>query len=251
MDVTNATLLERVDLTDAVAHFRVRADDGPPDFRPGQYMALGLADGDRLVQRPYSAASRPDMDGDVEFLIRRVQGGALTPRLWDARPGARMRVGRPRGLFTLQPDDPRTHLFVATGTGIAPFVSMLETLLEAPRPPRSVVIHGVSHPGELGYRASLEGWAYGWPVSYEPTISRPADPASQGWAGLTGRAEAVVDRVCDEHGLDPADSVAYLCGNPEMIATVGRILAARGFPAEAIKSEHYWPAGSPEVRTSA
>jgi len=152
MDVTNATLAERIDLTETIAHFRVRPDDGRPDFRPGQYMALGLADGDRLVQRPYSAASPTDRGRDVEFLIRRVEGGALTPRMWSSPPGTRLRLGRPNGLFTLQPNDPRTHVFVATSTGIAPFLSMLETLLGGRRPPRAAVVHGVSRPAELGYR---------------------------------------------------------------------------------------------------
>jgi ferredoxin--NADP+ reductase len=247
MDATNATLAERLDLTETVAHFRVRPDDGRPDFRPGQYMALGLADGDRLVQRPYSAASPAGRGRDVEFLIRRVERGALTPRLWAAPPGTRLRLGRPKGLFTLQPDDPRTHLFVATGTGIAPFISMLEELLAGRRPPHAVVVHGVSRPAELGYRHHLEGWMAGRPaITYLPTVSRLGKGANAGWTGLSGRAEAVLDHVCDEQALEPRTSVAYLCGNPEMIASAGLILAGRGFPTDAIRSEHYWPAATPQ-----
>jgi ferredoxin--NADP+ reductase len=252
MDGTNATLVERLDLTDAVAHFRIRPDDGRPDFRPGQYMALGLVDGDRLVQRPYSAASPTDRGSDVEFLIRRVERGALTPRLWASPPGARLRLGRPKGLFTIQPDDPRTHLFVATGTGIAPFISMLETLLRGRHPAHAIVVHGVSRPAELGYRHHLESWMAGrQAITYLPTVSRPAEGANVGWIGLTGRVEAVLDGVCEERSIDPRTSVAYLCGNPEMIVSAERILAARGFPAEGIKSEHYWPAAIAKGRTAA
>ncbi|MFI5255029.1 MAG: FAD-binding oxidoreductase [Candidatus Limnocylindrales bacterium] len=258
MDAANATLVARVDLTATVARFLVAWDEGRPDFRPGQYLALGLLDGDRILQRPYSTASTAptasgaDRGGPLEFLIRRVEGGALTPRLWAVAPGDRVRIGRPKGLFTLLPEDPRTHLFVATGTGIAPFISMLEALLGGPRPPRVLVVHGVSRPDELGYRERLEAWAARRPgIGYRPTISRPAEGGSAGWSGLTGRAEAVLDRVCDEAALDPRDSVAYLCGNPEMIVSAGRILATRGFPAAAIRSEQYWPAAPAPNRAAA
>jgi ferredoxin--NADP+ reductase len=245
MDLLNATLSARIDLTATISRFRVRPDEGPPDFRPGQYLALGLADGDRLLQRPYSAASSPGRGSEVEFLIRRVDGGALTPRLWASPPGLRLRLGRPKGLFALQPDDPRTHLFVATGTGIAPFMAMLAELRARSRPPRAIVVHGVSHPAELAYRDDLEGGPGRTPdITYVPTVSRPADPGSAGWTGRTGRVETIVESVIDGHGVDSATTIAYLCGNPEMIDSVGHILAARGFPADGITSEHYWPAAT-------
>jgi ferredoxin--NADP+ reductase len=245
MDVLNATLIERVELTGTMARFRVRPDDGPPDFRPGQYLALGLADGDRLLQRPYSAASSPGRGSEVEFLIRRVDGGALTPRLWASPPGLRLRLGRPKGLFALQPDDRRTHLFVATGTGIAPFVAMLAELRARALPSRAVIVHGVSHPAELAYRDDLEGRAGGTQtIVYVPTVSRPEAPSAAGWAGRTGRVETIIESVIDGHAVDPCTTVAYLCGNPEMIDSVGHILAARGFPADGITSEHYWPAAT-------
>ena len=77
--------------------------------------------------------------------------------------------------------------------------------------------------------------------SYVPIVSRSTHPANVGWAGLTGRLETQLDVVCDSHGVDPADSVAYLCGNPEMIAAATGILAARGFAPEAMVCEQYWP----------
>jgi ferredoxin--NADP+ reductase len=242
MDVSNATIVDRVDLTGDIAHFEIRPDDGPPAFEPGQYLALGLPIGERLVQRPYSTASRKDTPRDVEFFIRRVPGGLLTSRLWEVAPGARVRLGRPKGLFTLLPGDGRAHLFVASGTGLAPFISMLELLFSRVEPPRVVVLHGASYVRELGYRERLERWvAEGRPLAYLPTISRPADPLNAGWSGRTGRAAVVIDAACEELDLDPRGTVAYLCGNPEMIASGERRLLARGVPREAIRSEQYWP----------
>ena len=129
--------MSRIDLTETVARFTLRPDAGALPFEPGQYFALGLVVDGRLVQRPYSTASAAGRGRDLEFLVRLVDGGTFTPRLWALRVGARLRLGRAKGLFTLRPGDPRAHLFIATGTGIAPLVSMLEALAadEAARPP--------------------------------------------------------------------------------------------------------------------
>jgi ferredoxin/flavodoxin---NADP+ reductase len=251
-DAPNATLAERVDLTPTIARFSVRPDDGVPPFEPGQYFALGLTLDGRLLQRPYSTASARGVRTELEFLIRLVPDGAFTPRLWRLGVGDRLRIGRPKGLFTLRPRDPRTHLFISTGTGLAPFLSMVESLVGETGPgagdrgdavvPRAIVVHGVSHVVELAYRDRLERLEVGRTgVRYAPVVSRPTHPANAGWSGLTGRLDGQLDALCDAHRLGPADSVAYLCGNPDMIATVERILARRGFPREAIVSEQYWP----------
>ena len=156
----NATLVSRLDLTPSVARFFVRPDAGVPAFKPGQYFALGFEVEGTLLQRPYSTASPAGTTDEVEFLIRRVGTGSFTPFLWEAAPGRRVWLGPPKGLFTLHPGDERTHLFVSTGTGLAPFISMSEALLRsgpnagaaeaAPRNgpttrPRIVVVHGVSY----------------------------------------------------------------------------------------------------------
>jgi ferredoxin--NADP+ reductase len=251
-DVFNATLTERIDLTDVVARFVVEPDDGPDPFEPGQYMTLGLLDGDMLLQRPYSTASPKGASRHHEFLIRRVPGGTLTPLLWTVPVGGRVRIGRPKGQFVLTPGDERTLLFVATGTGLAPFMSMLRTLLESPRPPRAVVVHGVSHQGELGYRDRLEHWEReGRPVTYRPSVSRPDDPSNAGWKGLVGRVPEILDEACDARGLTPGATVAYLCGNPEMIASSQQILRGRGFGPEGIRTEQYWVAGRPRLAGAA
>jgi ferredoxin-NADP reductase len=242
-ETPNATLVERIDLTADIARFLVRPDDGVPPFAAGQYLAFGLRIGDAFVQRPYSTASSPDtVDDTLEFLIRRVPGGTFTPALWARPPGARLRLGRPKGLFTLVPNDTRTHLFVATGTGLAPFVSMLDRLLADATPRRAVVVHGVARAAELGYRARLEALARaGAPVTYAPTVSRRGDPANAGWRGRTGRAETAVDGLFDALCLDPGSTVAYLCGNPGMIVETERVLQEHGLPSAAIRTEHYWP----------
>ena len=85
-------------------------------------------------------------------------------------------------------------------------------------------LNGVSYVHELGYRDLLEDWerAGGYPVTYIPTVSRPDDPSNAGWMGRTGRVEMILAPVLDELGLTPANSIAYICGNPDMILSAER-----------------------------
>lgn len=242
----NATLLEREDLTPSIARLVIQPHDPVPPFVPGQYFALGLPVDGRWLLRPYSTASVPPVPGGLEFLIRLVPDGELTPRLWRLRPGDELRVGPPKGIFTLAGDDTRTHLLVATGTGLAPFVSMAAALRQRREPPRTVVVHGVAESAELAYRPMLEGWsreAAGF--EYVPAVSRPALPVNAGWRGRTGRLDAVVRDLAAATAFEPRDAVAYLCGNPAMIGVVAATLQALGVPDGAIVREHYWTAPAP------
>jgi ferredoxin-NADP reductase len=243
----NARLVRREDMTDSLAYVWVRFDEEPTPFEAGQYMTIGVMVGERIVQRPYSVASPPAVAGSdgYEFYVRLVHGGTFTPLLWRLPVGHPMRMIGPKGKFTLLPDDDRTHVFISSGTGNAPFVAMMRQLLIDGRPRRVVFLNGVSHEQELGYRDILEDWqrSGAYPLLYVPTVSRPADPRNAGWTGRTGRVETILGPVLDELGLNPADSIAYICGNPDMILSAGVTLVERGYPEEQIHKELYWPKG--------
>lgn len=236
-----ATLVERIDLTDAIAVFRVRADDGPPPFVPGQYLSLGLEIGGSLVQRPYSTASAPGSPV-LEFLVRRVEDGTFTPALWSTPAGARLWLGRAKGAFMLRPADPRQAIFVATGTGLAPFVAMLRSMPDRRSGPPPVVVHGVAHLPELAYRSELSALAADGRIAYLPTISRPGESAKAGWSGAVGRVTDTLVAAIVDGVIDPSACVIYLCGNPGMIASAADILLGLGVPSEAMVTERYWDA---------
>ncbi len=242
MDGANATLLERRDVTTNVASLFVRPDVAGSPYRPGQYTTLGIVDGERLIQRPYSMATPHASDAAWEFHVRRVRGGELTERLWDVPVGGRLRIGTPKGRFTADATDMRAHLFVATGTGIAPFVAMIRDDLASGRRRPIVVIHGVAHADELGFRDLLGRLAGESPAGsrYVPTISRPDDPRNAGWTGATGRAERILEDGWDGLGLDPAVTVAYLCGNPGMVSSAQAALARHGVAKADVHTESYW-----------
>lgn len=253
----NATLVEREDLTPALAVFRIRPDEALPGtgawFVPGQYMVLGLNNEVRVelggVRRPMSIASAPERRDLVEFYIRFVEkpesDNPFTHLLWPRRAGERMYVRvHPTGKFTVADTvgaaDPRLKVCVAAGTGLAPFLSMVRS--EHLRDPsRSladyVIIHGVSYSADLGYRAELEQLAARTGLRYLPTVSRPQQDPS--WRGHSGRAEGFFaeDRLAgleDILGLGPGgfrpDRVQILiCGLQGTIGQTIERLVPRGF----------------------
>jgi ferredoxin--NADP+ reductase len=209
-------------------------------------MTIGVMVDGRIVQRPYSVASPPSAANDgYEMYVRLVEGGTFTPLLWELPVGHRMRIIGPKGKFTLEPDDDRVHVFISSGTGNAPFIAMMRELLAEGRPRPAIMLNGCSYERDLGYRDVLEGWeASGeYPVTFIPTVSRPDDPRNREWTGRTGRVESILGSVLDELGLTPANAVAYLCGNPDMILTAEATLLERGFEEAAVKKELYWPKG--------
>ena len=245
--VYNARLVRREDMTESLAYFWVRFDGEPTPFESGQYMTIGVMVDGKIVQRPYSVASPPAVIGTdgYEFYVRLVEGGTFTPLLWDLPVGHGMRMIGPKGKFMLRPDDERTHIFISSGTGNAPFVAMMRQLLIDGRPREVVFLNGVSYASELGYRDVLEGWVTSgeYPVTFVPTVSRPMDPQNADWTGRTGRVESILGGVLDELGLTPVDSIAYICGNPDMILSAEATLLERGYPEEQVHKELYWPKG--------
>lgn len=275
-DVCNATIVHRHDLTAELSIVQIRPDHGVvPDFLPGQFVKLGLPraegpepvstagrsrSGPRLVRRAYSIASSPRQRDALELLIVRVETGKLTPRLWTLEPGGRVWLDdKISGHFTLNPVPPGKNLImVATGTGIAPYVSMLRTYAEAPPWRQAVVINGVRYAADLAYREELEALAAAHDhIVYIPITSRePEAPPHQPlagrkhWTGLRGRVQQVLEPHAYEAlvgaSLNPCDCQVMLCGNPDMIVSVQRMLEERGFhvhsPAQPgnIHYERYW-----------
>src|SRR5262249_3914882 len=186
----------------------------------------------RIETRAYSIASRPGSE-TLEFFLRRVDDGALSPRLFALEPGAELFVEpRALGRFTLA-RVPREAdvVMIATGTGLAPFGSMTRTFATGERWRTLTVLHGVALEAELAYRPELEARARADPrFRYLPILSRER-PAR--WSGPYGRVQELLrPEIWDARAsapLDPASSQVLLCGNPAMIVEVTALLEARGF----------------------
>jgi ferredoxin/flavodoxin---NADP+ reductase len=219
-------------------------------IRAGQFVTVGtVPDGDRHTRRAYSVASAPGEP--TELLVVEVDDGRVSPLLSAARPGDTLYVSeRGKGLFTLDAVPPGRELWlIATGTGLAPFRSMLRDGAALGAHPTIVLAYGVRHPEQLAYLGELRALAAALPpgkLRIVPLCTRAEPPPG----GLPGR---VTERLDDgtleaEAGLtlDPARSHALLCGNPEMIDAMLERLAARGMARHTprapghVTTERYW-----------
>ncbi|EDM73577.1 ferredoxin nadp+ reductase [Plesiocystis pacifica SIR-1] len=252
----NATLKAREDLSDYLAVFKVIPDTPLPEgrwFVPGQYLTLGLNNEDKpelgKVRRAMSIASPPQQRETIDFYIRYVNrpesNNPLTHLLWKMKPGDRINMTtRAVGKFTLDDtvseDDPRLKVFVAAGTGLAPFTSIVEADIAADpkaRLDKYVLMHGASYPNEIGYKARLDQLAADNGLRYMPTISRPKEAPE--WREHTGRVEDFfkAERLADTEklmGLEPGQlspetAVIYICGLTGTIAMTIERLLHRGF----------------------
>jgi len=241
-----ATVTKRADFASDLWMFRIRSG-GEFNFVPGQYASLAVIENGKRIERPYSIASAPSED-EVEFFFELVPNGALTPLLYKLQVGDQLFMRKvPKGKFSLDTSNGRkNHLLISTVTGVAPFVSYVRTLSREWKEGRFdgshklYLLNGASRPWEFGYKDELAQFDRELPwFTYVPTVSRPWDHAE--WAGETGRADDILRKYADQWGLDASNTVAYLCGHPEMIEHSKAILKRRGFVEKgSVKEEVYW-----------
>jgi ferredoxin--NADP+ reductase len=266
----NALLLQRIEVAPGLLILRVAPDGWDlPSFTAGQFAVLGLpggapryrladpesppADPAKTIRRAYSVASSSREHEYLEFYVNLVLSGALTPRLFALQPGDRLFLGRKvSGLFTLDSVPREANLaLVATGTGLAPYMSMLRGELLRDEPRRHVaVLVGARHSWDLGYRGELITMARLCPsFRYLPVISRPEEE-HQPWPGRTGYVQDLwkSGALAEAWGVTPSPETTHvlLCGNPGMIDAMSTLLADQGYrehsrrEAGQVHVERYW-----------
>jgi ferredoxin--NADP+ reductase len=213
-------------------------------------IATAAADPDRMIRRAYSIASESRSDEYVEFYLTVVMSGELTPRLFNLKVKDRVYIGpKAVGVFTLDKAPGKHLLMIGTGTGLAPYMSMLRSELVCNGPRQFVVVHGARFSWDLGYRSELSGLArHCANFHYVPVITRPAEDVT--WRGRSGYLQNVIasSAIEEETGLPltPDNFDIFLCGNPGMIETVIEWAEARGFVKDkghdigTLHTEEYW-----------
>src|SRR5262245_24820487 len=206
-------------------------------FRNGHLVMVGLEVEGRPLMRAYSVVS-PNYDEELEFYSIKMPQGALTSRLQHIRAGDSVLVSRkPTGTLVLDNLLAGKRLYLlATGTGLAPFLSIVRDPETYERFERVIVAHGVRRVSDLGYRSALEhelgqhelvGEQVKAQLLYYPTVTR--EPFRN-----QGRISALVEsgKLCSDLGLPPLDPEhdrVMICGSPSMLADLVALLAARGF----------------------
>jgi ferredoxin--NADP+ reductase len=247
-DKYNATVVGKILLRPDIMTLRVDTDEPRDQFSAGQYTLLGLygreerspnstpeadpSDPDKLIQRPYSIASATTKLSQLEFYISQVKSGQLTPRLFNLEPGDRLFVSnRIVGVFKLAETPPDMDIvMIATGTGMAPYMSFLRSYLTERPDSKMAVIQGAAKQWDLGYYSELSFLDNMFDnFIYVPTLTE----ADSTWSGYQMWVEDMLAKgvLKSEAGIeiDPKKTHFFLCGNPKMVENVSGWLFERGY----------------------
>jgi ferredoxin--NADP+ reductase len=206
-------------------------------FRPGHFVMIGLEVDGMPVLRAYSIVSAPD-DHHLEFYSIKVPDGPLTSRLKDVTAGSTVLVGRkPTGTLVLETLRPGKRLYLlATGTGLAPFMSIVRDSRTYDAFEQVILVHGVRRVSDLGYRAYLQeqlplhprvGAAVVRQFRYYPAVTREPFCTSGRLTGLLESARITIDLGLP--ALDSEQDRVMLCGSADMLRDLSTILERRGF----------------------
>jgi benzoate/toluate 1,2-dioxygenase reductase subunit len=214
---------------DAAVVLELDVDATAPVFLPGQYVNIDVPGSGQ--HRSYSFSSAPG-DSKISFLIKRITGGVMSTWLDAAQPGNRLELTGPLGSFYLRAVE-RPLLFLAGGTGLAPFLSMLEVLARTHSQPKVHLIYGVTRDLDLvqvdaieAYTAKLPNFSYATVVA-DTQSSHPR----KGWVTQHIPAEA----------LNDGDVDVYLCGPPPMVDAVHKHFDDNGVKPNSFHYEKFTP----------
>jgi ferredoxin-NADP reductase len=205
------------------------------DFEAGQFLNI-LIPADvhpekKAVKRPYSIASPPIWNGTLDLCWKRVAGGFATNYLWTLKKGDKLQIQGPLGRFVLKPELPKGIIYVSTGTGIAPFRSMIHVLLDRKAPVQIWNIFGNRFEEDILYREEFETLERTHPNFKNIfTVSRPKT-----WKGET----QYVQHMLKKYIPDAKDKQIYICGLTAMINEVQAAALEMGFTKEQIHYEKY------------
>lgn len=225
-----ARLIESREIAPNTRHFEFEALDWQAAFVPGQFLSVTATIGENEITRAYSIVSPPN-GNQFAFCANLVQEGHLSPFLFALQPGDEIHFKGPYGAFILR-RPLSDSIFVATGTGIAPFRSILLSKLREHPDRHFTLIFGVRHEHGLLYNDEWRGLAAELPnFEYWPTLTRPPDH----WTGRTGRVQShTLEALGERRDID-----VYICGLREMVDDMRQQLKAAGLDRKRIVYEKY------------
>jgi CDP-4-dehydro-6-deoxyglucose reductase len=182
------------------------------------------------VTRAYSIASLPN-GNRFELCLNLVEGGLLSPRLFALKPGDTVAMKGPLGGFTLMPSA-KDSVFVASGTGIAPFRAMIPAALAAAPSREVTLVFGTRHESGILYGDEFSDLARrDGRFRYWPTLTR----AQPDWPGRRGRVQEHLGEVV----AGRRDLMVYVCGLKAMVDDVRAMLRGTGFERSQVRYEKY------------
>lgn len=247
---TRGRVIERIDWNDKLFSLRIAAELAP--FIPGQFIKLSQLQDDKRIARAYSLVNSPDKPY-AEILAVAVEDGQLSPQLQNLTIGDEIDITPSATGFMTLDEIPKGELqgrhlwFLATGTAIGPFLSMLDTAEPWQRFEKIVLVYGVREAKDLAYLDKLKGYSMQYPDQFILCLTvtrKKLDDALQCRIpdGLvSGEIERKVGLT-----LSAADSQVMICGNPGMISGAQAALLDKGLSKNLrrasgqITVEKYW-----------
>ncbi len=226
-----AKLIEWRDLAEDVRHFVLEAPEVKElYFIPGQFVSFTEEFENKKITRPYSIASAPG-GNRFELVLNRVADGLFSPHLFAMQPGQTIEMSAPLGYFVLR-NPGIDSIFVATGTGVGPFRSILHAYLGQGDERQITLVFGVRYESHIMYRDEFEKLARDHPnFRFWPTLSRP-DPS---WTGRTGHVQShVLEALGERRDID-----VYICGLKAMVDETRALLKGLGLDRKQIIYEKY------------
>ena len=198
-------------------------------YEAGQFVRVGLPDGDTVLARPYSLVNTPQ-ESHLEVYFNIVEEGPLSPRLFDLKSGDDVLVSdNPSGFLTISEIPQCNHLWmIATGTGIGPFLAILKSEAAWEKFKKIMLCYSVSYAHELAYQDTIGQIAetHGDQFCYLPIVTREKLPGTLG-----RRVPAVMqDGSLEQKAgiiINAKDSHVMMCGSSDMITDVSAELVSR------------------------
>jgi NAD(P)H-flavin reductase len=200
-------------------------NEGVFDFEPGQFISIFAEKEGKRISRPYSIASWPESKESLELCIKVVEGGFMSNYLHRVPRGTKLQTIGPLGRFVMQEPIAYDTVFVSTGTGIAPFISMMGHIWEQDLGDDREfhMVFGVRYVQDLIYRGLIEKWEREHRnFHFYPTISRPE---TADWKGRVG----YVQKILQNEIADYATKQVYICGLHDMVEDVRDLCTRLGF----------------------
>lgn len=237
MEFINAELVEIKQLIHNTNSFLFRLEDGKHfSYQAGQFVMLKANIEGEEVKRAYSIASAPPRDMKhaeyIELIIKHVPGGKMTNYLFSLEEGCILQLAGPYGSFILKEPIQEGDIFMATGSGIAPFMAMLRKVFRDHNPKEFYLFFGVRNMEEIIYADEL----FQWDKEYENfhlivCLSQPED----GWNDEVGYVQ---DKLTT-HIKNFNNKQAYLCGLPMMLEQSRQRLIELGMKPENVFQEGF------------
>lgn len=234
-----AEVLELAQISSNVMRLLLRrtGDDRQIKFDSGQFFDLEIPG--TTTTRSYSPANTANKVGELEFLIRVVEGGKFSTFLKnDAHVGQKIRVKGPAGIFGLKENGFTPRYFIAGGTGLAPILSMVRRMHEWQEPQKCIIYFGVNTEAEIFHLDELDQLA----AEMETLELRNCVwKCSDDWHCEKGSVVDILRRDLQETGVKPD---IYLCGPPGMVDATFAVCEEMGIPKGRIFLEKFLPSGS-------